>query len=156
MLSKWDVRFLKLAEFYASFSKDPSTKVGAVIIDPKTHIELGSGYNGFPRGVCDYPERYADRETKYKFVVHAEVNACINTNGNGNLKGGTLYIYPTLSIPAVCSECAKIVIQCGIKRVVFWDTPVSDRWQASAEISRIMFTEAGVKMSAIPFQKSTT
>lgn len=148
---KWDTRFLKLAELWSECSKDPSTKVGAVIVNPKTHIIRGMGYNGFPRGVADYPERYDDREVKYQYVVHAEVNACINNTGP--LEGCTIYVYPTLSMPSVCPECAKVLIQYGIKRVVYWDNPnVRQAWQEKASISKIMFLEAGVRMSAIPYE----
>jgi len=142
----WDSWFLGLAEYVASGSKDPSTKVGAVIVD-KHRIVRGMGYNGFARGVDDLPERYEDRETKYKFIVHAELNAILNADKP--LQGCTIYVWPTLMIPAVCPECCKAVIQAGIKEVVCWQAPTSPRWQAMAEISRSMLCEARVRMRTI-------
>ena len=76
-LTKWDLRFLKLAHHVGQWSKDPSTKVGAVIVDAQRRV-LGIGYNGFPRGVDDSPGRYHDRPTKLDMVVHAETNAIMN------------------------------------------------------------------------------
>ena len=145
-IHKWDLRFLELAQHISSWSKDPSTKVGAVIADPN-NVVCGMGYNGFPRGVKDYPERYNTRELKYQYIVHAELNAILNANVP--LHGCTIYVWPTLMIPAVCPECCKSVIQAGIKEVVCLSGDTSPRWQAMAEISRSMLQEAGVRMRAI-------
>src|SRR5664280_2545750 len=87
---KWHIRFLDLAKHIAQWSKDPKTKVGAVIVD-EDNIILGIGYNGFPRGVQDYSERYNDRDTKLKYVVHAELNAILNTNRS--VKDATIYVW---------------------------------------------------------------
>src|SRR3989344_2191240 len=73
---KWDRRFLALAEHVAQWSKDPSTKTGAVIVDPNNRV-VSLGYNGFPRGVNDLPERLSNRELKYKIIVHCERNALL-------------------------------------------------------------------------------
>jgi dCMP deaminase len=92
-LDKWDVRFLELANHIAQWSKDPSTKVGAVIVRPDRTI-CSVGYNGFPRGVDDNEERYMDRPTKYEFVVHAEANAIIHAREP--LHDYILYTYPLM------------------------------------------------------------
>lgn len=149
---KWDHRFLELAKHVAQWSRDPSTKVGAVIVDEFLTVK-GMGYNGFPRGVEDKPERYNDRETKYKFVVHAEVNALINA---GVARGCTMYVWPTLMKPPVCPECCKAVIQHGIHRLVCYDFTTTGRWQDMAGISNAMLIEAGVHISVIPHPKNLT
>src|SRR5438046_3121257 len=110
---KWDRRFLELAKHVSQWSKDPSSKVGAVIVDPDTLQVLGMGYNGFARGVADTPERLNDRPTKYKFVVHAEQNAIINA-GIG-ARGSFIYVWPSFGHPNICAECAKLAIQAGIE-----------------------------------------
>ena len=107
---KWNHRFLDLARHVAQWSRDPSTKVGAVIARDKK--VLGIGYNGFPAGVHDNADRYNHRPTKYEFVVHAERNAL--DDAQGDLTGATLYC--TLS---PCHECMKGIIQRKIDRVVY-------------------------------------
>ncbi len=143
---KWDIRFLELAKHISSWSKDPSTKVGAVVVNSKKQI-VSIGYNGFPRGVHDTEERLNDRPTKYSMVVHAEVNAVVNATSN--LNGCTLYTYPTLMIPNVCNDCAKAVIQSGITRVVCYDGETNERWRSQEIISKVMFEEAGVVVDKI-------
>ena len=152
---KWDVRFLELANHISSWSRDPSTKIGAVIVDDN-RIVRGMGYNGFPRGVNDDPERYANRDTKLKFMVHAERNAI--DNSEGSLEGCTIYVYPSLMNPVCCHDCAKSIIQNGIKRVVGFKATTTDRWKDSADTAKIMLLEAGVEISMIdyitdPFEK---
>jgi dCMP deaminase len=100
---KWDRRFLLLAKEVSRWSKDPSTRVGAVITDDLGRV-LSTGFNGFPRGVLDAEERYLNRDEKYKFIVHAEVNACLLAGERA--RGGSLYVYPSFAIPNVCHECA--------------------------------------------------
>ena len=104
------------------------------------------GYNGFPAGVIDDPERYNDRPLKYRLIVHAEVNACLQAGHRA--VGGTLYVYPSFGHPNVCSECAKVVIQSGIARVVGYkaeeNNPKYASWQDSLKLSGQMFDEAGV------------
>lgn len=107
---KWDLRYLTIAKTVGGWSKDPSTKVGAVLVRPDNSI-ASTGFNGFPPGHEDSPELYADREYKYKHVVHAEANA-INFLG-GTLVGFTLYT----SFPS-CPECMELAGRAGIKRVV--------------------------------------
>lgn len=141
---KWHKRFLKQAEHIAQWSKDPSAQVGAIIVN-EDNVIVGSGYNGFPRGVKDHPSRYNDREKKLKYIVHAELNAILNATGS--LKNCTIYVWPTLGHPACCSNCAKAVIQSGIKRLVYYNTDKpADRWKDDMEASKTMFLEAGVEV----------
>lgn len=141
---KWIKRFTDLCFTISSWSKDPSTKVGSVIVDDKKRI-IGVGYNGFPRGVEDDEERYQDRPTKYKMVSHAERNAL--DNAPIPVEGATMFV--TL-MP--CSDCAKSIIQRGIKRVIVpamprhleeydWDTDFYN-WKTT----QLMFKEAGVEI----------
>ncbi|HIC40448.1 MAG TPA: dCMP deaminase family protein [Piscirickettsiaceae bacterium] len=141
-LDKWDKRYLSLAKEVATWSKDPSTQVGAVTVGNKKEV-LSQGFNGFPRGIHDTDERYNDRETKYKFVVHAEMNAIYNATYSGaSLDGATLYVH---GLP-ICSECAKGIIQVGIKKVVIEKCKELDNWNESVQISQEMFDEAGVEL----------
>ena len=136
-LQKWDVRFLELARFVANWSLDPSTKVGAVISDKHNRV-VSIGYNGFPKGIKD-DERLNDRETKYKIIVHGEINAI--TFANRNLENCTLYTYPF----EPCPRCAGIIIQSGIKRIV---APINkiDRWENDFKLSRQLFSEANIQI----------
>lgn len=145
---KWDRRWLRRAYEISKWSKDPSTQVGAVIVNSLGQ-SVGEGYNGFPRGVNDTDERYLNRDSKYKFIVHAEVNAVLLAGKN--TQGSTLYVYPSFDIPNVCHECAKVVIQSGVKRVVsFSPSPENKerakRWSDSIDIARVMLTEAGIEI----------
>jgi len=142
--TKWDERYLELAKSVSEWSKDPSRKIGAIIVGEKGQI-ISQGYNGFPRGILDYPERYNERETKYKFVVHAEANAIYNAIHNGaNTNGATIYV---TGLP-VCHECAKAIIQTGISKVVM-DTKPEDNWKESGGLAIDMFREAGIKIDYI-------
>jgi dCMP deaminase len=136
--SKWDKRFLDLAKHVSSWSKDPSTKVGAVIVNSDRQI-VSLGYNGFARGVDDSEDRYSDRAMKYQMVVHAEANAILNANTS--LKGTTCYVtHPC------CSNCAALLIQAGVKTVVVTE-PTADflsRFGESMKLTAMMFEEAGV------------
>ena len=141
-IDKWDNRYLSLAKEVATWSQDPSSLVGAVSVGAKKEV-LSQGFNGFPRGINDLAERYNDRETKYKFVVHAEMNAIYNATYSGtSLDGATLYIY---GLP-ICSECAKGIIQVGIKKVVIEKSKELDNWNESLRLSKEMFSEANVEM----------
>lgn len=134
---KWDLRYLDLSKFISNWSKDPSTRVGAVITRNNRIVSMG--YNGFPQGVDDDHERYNDRDTKYKMIVHGEANAIVSSGQN--LEGCTLYTYPFQP----CSTCAGLVIQSGIKRVVTFKSNDA-RWAESFAITRMMFDEAGVAL----------
>ena len=138
---KWTKRYLQLAREVASWSKDPSRKIGAVAVGSKGQI-LSQGYNGFPRGISDDDLRLNDRETKYKYVVHAEMNVIYNATFSGvSLDGASLYVY---GLP-VCSECAKGIIQVGIKDVhIFIDQDIHVSWLESWDRTKSMFEEAGV------------
>src|SRR6056297_1129882 len=93
LMNKWDERFLDMAELVATWSKDPSTKIGAVCVEPQSKRILSMGYNGFPRGIADLDWRYEDKEVKYSLVVHAEANAIYNATSNGvSLEGSTIYV----------------------------------------------------------------
>jgi dCMP deaminase len=135
---QWDHRFLQLAETVATWSKDPSTKVGSVIVDSKRRV-IGLGYNGFPRGIQDLEERYSNRETKLKLVCHAERNALDNTPIS--VEGSTLYatLFP-------CNECCKSIIQRGVAKVVTFVPPPEKRLLFNYDISYIMLKEAGVEL----------
>ena len=135
-MSKWADRFLALAEHVAEWSQDPSTKVGAVIVDNKKRV-VSMGYNGFPRGVKDCPERYNNSEMKHLFVSHAERNAI--DNAPNSVEGCTMYVQ---LLP--CNECAKSIIQSGIKKVITYKPTREDKF--NWDITRIMFQEAGVTL----------
>ena len=144
MSFKWDERYLRLAKEVATWSKDPSKQVGAIAIGEKGQV-LSQGYNGFPRGVKDSKERYNHKETKYRYVVHAEQNCIYNATYNGvSLKGASMYVY---GLP-VCNECAKAMIQVGIKRIVMpFDGEIPELWQESCEKAKALCEEAGVQYS---------
>ena len=110
-LDKWDERYLSLAAEVATWSKDPSTQVGAVTVGSKKEV-LSQGFNGFPRGIHDTDERYNDRETKYKFVVHAEMNAIYNATYSGaSLDGATLMYMGCQSAQNVPRALSKSVLK---------------------------------------------
>lgn len=146
---KWDARFMEMAYLVASWSKDPSSKVGCVIVDDK-HRVIGVGYNGFPRGVPDYPAWYEDREIKLSMVKHAEDNAI--SNCNSSTEGATAYVtlYP-------CSSCAGTLIQSGISRIVYPEEQVSESKFKRYNMGRTktMLSHAGVEESALPIKTTT-
>lgn len=145
---KWDLRFLRLAQHISSWSKDPSTKVGAVLVG-SDHIVAGMGYNGFPRGVDDSPAIYAQREIKYSRVVHAEMNAILNCPVRP--LGYTLYTFSQGWGPA-CDRCAAHIIQAGIKTVIFDQHPIIDRALDSVTKAHALFTEAGILIKSISLE----
>lgn len=136
----WDEYFMGVAKLSALRSKDPNTKVGACIVNEKKRI-VGIGYNGLPYGCNDdeYPwERSGDfLDTKYPYVVHAEPNAILNSTNK--LDNATIYVtlFP-------CNECAKLIIQSGIKEIVY----VSDKYDGTNEntASKKMLKSAGIKL----------
>lgn len=140
----WDLRFLDLAKHIASWSKDPSTQVGAVAV--RDRRVLATGYNGFPRGVADLPGRLHNREEKLLRTVHAEANIVAQAARNGvSLERSTIYVWPFLP----CSSCCTLLIQAGIKRVVVPDLPIPDRWVENFKMSQSMFDEANVDLNLI-------
>jgi dCMP deaminase len=147
VINKWYKRYLRLAAEVATWSKDPNTQVGAVVVGSKGQI-LSQGYNGFPRGISDSNKRLTDREVKLSLIVHAEMNAIFNATYSGvSLDGSTIFIH---GLPA-CSECAKGIIQVGIKRVVVSKQCIEARphWNDSWNKSKAMFAEAGVAIFVI-------
>lgn len=144
-MNKWDNRFISLAKEISTWSKDPSKQIGAIAVSEKKQV-LAQGYNGFPRGIEDSIEKYHDKPTKYKLVVHAEMNVIYNATYNGiSLSDSTLYVY---GLP-VCSECAKGIIQTGIKKVVMSSIDIPDRWKDSFDLTKAMFDEAGVEWELV-------
>ena len=138
----WGKRYRDLAKEISTWSKDPSTKVGAVVIGNNGEV-LSQGYNGFPRSIKDTPQRLKDREKKYNLVVHAEMNAIYNASLNGvSLKGSTLYVY---GLP-ICNECAKGVIQVGIDKVIATrPADYNKEWDESIKDAKALFKEAEVE-----------
>ena len=138
----WDEYFMGIAMLAARRSKDPNTQVGACIVSDD-NIIISTGYNGMPKG-CSDDEFPWDREvadTKYPYVVHAELNAILNANGR-DLRGSRIYValFP-------CNECAKAIIQSGIKEVVY----LSDKYKDSLSFiaSKRMMDAAGVKYTQL-------
>lgn len=136
-----DIRFLNLAKEISTWSKDPSTKVGAVVVGDRDQI-ISQGYNGFPRGFNDSDEIYSNKQLKYKYIIHAEANAIYNALYNGAyVEGATIYVH---GLP-VCSECAKAIVQSGITRVVY-DSEPKERWIQSCSDAMDIFKQAGVEV----------
>lgn len=133
----WDKRFLELAAHIAGWSKDPSTKVGAVIVRPNKTI-ASVGFNGFPRGIEDTPSRLENREEKYPRIVHAELNAILNCPERP--EGYTLYA--TL---APCAQCTAAIIQSGIRRICTY-IETNERWAQQQAIASEMCKEAGIQI----------
>ncbi len=142
----WDQRYIDLAKHISSWSKDPSTKIGAVAIGKHGQI-LSTGYNGFPRKIDDLEERLNNRETKYKYTIHAEMNCIYNASLTGiSLEGATLYV---TGLP-VCEKCALGIIQSGIKNVVMsFPKDLPENWNISGQMAVEMFMEAGVEVKYV-------
>jgi dCMP deaminase len=150
MSDRWDRHFLKLALDNAGMSKDPNTRVGAVIIGPDRE-PLSFGFNGLPRGVADTHERLHNRELKLMLTVHAEMNAVLNAARVGTaLKGSTLYLAATDDSGAVwagppCCRCTVEIIQAGIAEIVgFPFKSGTSKWKDDIEMARQILAEAGV------------
>lgn len=135
--AKWDRRFKRMAEFMSTWSQDPERRVGAVLVDADHRI-LGLGYNGLPHGVTDLASRLHDQKIRSLMTVHAEVNAVLNSQPSVTARA-TLYstVFP-------CANCAGVIIQAGITRVVCPAPEMSSGWKASWEAAVDMFSEAGV------------
>ena len=138
----WDDYFKEIVQVTAKRSSCSRLKVGCILV--KDNRIIAQGYNGFPRGIQDTDLRYQDRELKYQYVVHAEMNCIYNAALNGSsLDGCTLYVWP---LP-VCRECCKGIIQSGIERVVspdFTDPVKEERWRESCSQTMDMFQEVGI------------
>jgi dCMP deaminase len=144
----WDIFYLNMARYVSTKSKDPSTKTGAVITYPDG-LPVSFGFNGFPRGMKDDPELYADREKKYSRTVHCEVNAQILSHQD--ITGCTLYTWPFAS----CDRCAVQMIQAGIKRFVFPEMPPdkAGRWGSIMELAQEYMHEAGCEVVVVPLKE---
>lgn len=147
--SKWDGYFMSLAYLVSMRSKDPSTRVGAVIVGLDNEI-LATGYNGLPRNIFDYQERYENKEYKYLASNHAEENAIIQCARVGTaIKKTTLY-----TTWAPCAHCSKMIIQAGIAKVIYDanfpgnDIKNQDNWEYSINVSMEILIEAGVEINA--------
>lgn len=138
-IDKWHIRFLQFATQVSSWSKDPSTKVGCVLV--KNRRVISTGYNGFPKGISDDLSRLNDREKKYEITVHAEVNSITNAALHGvSTDGASAYV--TFS---PCSRCASVLINAGIKEVyVASGQDVPERWLDNFTLARTILAEAGV------------
>jgi dCMP deaminase len=138
---KWYRRFLALAAMVATWSKDPSTQCGAVIVTPD-HRVVSLGYNGFPVGIEDRPEWLADRATRLRMIRHAEANAL--QFAAQNVRGCHLYVHP---MPP-CAQCASAIIQAGLARIVT-PRPSADqllRWWEDWALAQEMYRQAGVDL----------
>ena len=140
---KWNIRFMQQAQLVSTWSKDPSTRVGCIIVSPERFV-LSEGYNGFPHGIADTYERLHDRALKYPRVVHAETNAIVNAGRNGaKINGGILFV----TAPP-CPNCAKMIVQAGIREVLYIDLDKSKKdipgWRDELDISFDMFNEASI------------
>ena len=135
----WDLRFLEVADLISGWSKDPSTKVGCVVVGSDREVRA-TGFNGFPRGADDDPVRYAHRDTKLRLICHAEENAVAHAAHIGvSLRGTTAYItWPP------CPRCARSLIQAGVERVVHWEVDIPDRWVEDMAASEMLLNEVGI------------
>jgi len=135
------IKYLNLARFMAeTFSKDPNTKVGCILLNPTSYNILSMGYNGFPRGINEKAERW-QRPTKYNFVCHAELNALTNACRSGVCTENSIAIitmYP-------CCTCCKSLIQSGIKTIItVRPNYQNNQWGEEFKVSKIMLEEAKI------------
>lgn len=142
----WNCRFMDMAHLVATWSKDPSSKVGAVIVDANRRI-ISTGYNGLAIGVEDSIERLTNRDIKYKIILHAEENAIMFAKRD--LSGCSLYV---TTLPP-CAHCASLIIQSGIKTVYACKSEIPERWKESYDLTTAMFNESGVKLVFLDYQK---
>jgi dCMP deaminase len=141
---KWELRYLEMAKLVSTWSKDPSTKVGAVIVDSDNTV-ISVGFNGLPRRIQDTDQRLNNRDIKLKMIIHAEINAIITAKRP--LNGTTIYTYPFMS----CSQCAGMIIQSGICRHISYKTN-NERWKDSFDLALEMFDEARVIVNLLEEQ----
>jgi dCMP deaminase len=147
--TKWDLRFLQMASLVGSWSKDPSTKVGAVIADSKNRI-VSVGYNGLPRGVEDKEEFLQDRAHKYPRVIHAEINAIVFAKRE--LDGCTLY-----ATAPPCSPCASKIVQTGIRRIVAGvpEEGMALRWAEDFALAALTYADTDTKLIVLDVNANT-
>ena len=140
-------KYFQLAKFNAElFSKDPTTKVGAILLKPDLSAVVSTGINGFPRKLCDTDPKRWERPTKYKYVTHAEVNAVANAARLGVSTDGCVAIVSLFP----CKECAKILIQSGVSHI-YTEQPDFDnaQWGKEFEISKEMLDEVGIPVTIL-------
>jgi len=145
----WKIFFMQQAQLMSTRSKDPSTKVGCIVVSPDGYV-ISEGYNGFPRGVADTEERLNNREEKYPRIVHGEANALINACRNGTkIQNGFVFV-----TQPPCPDCAKLLAQSGISGLFYIDLDESKKnvkgWRDMLKFSFDMFDEVGVPYEAIP------
>lgn len=147
MINKWNLRFNDLAKYIAGWSKDKSTKVGAIIVNAEDKNPISMGFNGFPANVNEnIPERH-ERPLKYSFTVHGEINAIANAAKNGQkTKGCDMYVnyFP-------CCNCAGAIVNAGIKKVICENKPNlnDERWGENWKISLMILNEGGVEIEYV-------
>jgi len=152
---KWHRHFLGLALAHARMSKDPRTKVGALLVGPDNEI-LGAGFNGFPRGIDDTPERLNDKPLKLRMVVHAEMNAILACARHGiRTYGATMYVACTSEEAPVyggppCTRCAVEAMQAGIKKIVYYPYKEKGTWKEDLLFSMSLLQEAKIELVEIP------
>lgn len=140
----WDEYFMGMAKHVSLKSKDPSSQVGCVVVDPENQ-PLSWGYNGFARGVPDLPELLNNREVKLRLTLHAELNAVLFSDKS--LRGATVYVYPM----SPCSQCAAVLVQKGVARVVA-PAPTEaqvERWGEDWVLAKFQFDKAGIQLDLI-------
>lgn len=145
----WDEYFIRLAHQVSTKSKDPSTKVGCVLVGPENQI-LSTGFNGFPRGVDESDLTRWERPIKYAYVEHAERNAVYNAARHGIvLRGARAYLNWE---PVPCIDCSKALAQSGIIEIVGPNRDFTKSYDWNMEVSRIILSESGVTMRVVNMQ----
>jgi len=141
---KWDSRFMEMAFLVSTWSKDPGTKVGCVLVNDRRII--ATGYNGFPQGISDLSDRFDDRDWKLMVTVHAEVNAILNAGKHGaRTEGATVYT----TFPP-CSNCSSAIIQAGVSRIVcppYKETP--ERWKKNFLLGKSLMDESKIQITEL-------
>lgn len=142
-MDKWDRRYLDLAKFISGWSKDPSTKVGAVLVDNKKRV-ISHGFNGLPQNIEDSEYYLNNRDLKYKTIIHAETNAI--WSANRDIENCIIYTYPFMP----CSNCASVLIQYGIIRIV---APINkeERWADNFVITKNLLNESNILLDLYDF-----
>jgi dCMP deaminase len=155
--NSWDEHFIKMAELIASKSKDPSTKVGCVVVGPDNEV-LSTGFNGFPRGVDEKIDTRWERPEKYSWVIHAEANAVANAARVGvSLKNSKMYMNYA---PCPCTSCTQLIIQSGIVTIIGPDIPFpgvgTGSFYDTENIAKKMLIEVNIKQYIIEYEKEKT
>lgn len=136
---------MEVARIVSTWSKDPSSKIGVVLV--KNRRIIATGYNGFPTGVADSPERLNDRPTKYALVVHAEMNALLQAGPAAH--EATLYLHGLPGPP--CAGCAKHIVQAGVARILTRQGEEPERWADEFTKARLLLVEGGVVLDCCDY-----